>query len=271
MSLQRPILWGVLNVTPDSFSDGGSFTQVDVALRHAMTMISDGAAVIDVGGESTRPGAARVDPQEEIARVIPVVESLVERGHTVSVDTMNAPTAQRALEAGAQIINDVSGGLADARMHEVVAGSSAEYVIMHWRGHSDQMDARATYTNVVAEVLEELASRVEAAVAAGIALHRIILDPGLGFAKNADHNWAVLAGLGQLGALGCRLVVGASRKRFLGELLPPGHEPKDRDGVSAALGVLLAERGVWALRVHNPRVHTEALDVWQAVGEGGRA
>lgn len=271
MNLQRPILWGVLNTTPDSFSDGGLFTRVDSALRHAMTMIADGAAVIDVGGESTRPGAARVDPQEEIARVIPIVESLVAGGHAVSVDTMNAQTARRALEAGAHAVNDVSGGLADPAMHGVVAESTADYVVMHWRGHSDQMDARAIYTNVVGEVLDELSPRVEAAVAAGIGRERIIVDPGLGFAKNSDHNWAVLAGLGELGALGCRLIVGASRKRFLGEILPLGHDPKDRDGVSAALGVVLAERGVWALRVHNPRVHTEALDVWQAVREGGRA
>lgn len=270
MNVQRPILWGVLNVTPDSFSDGGRFTVLETALAHAAEMVAAGAGVIDVGGESTRPGATRVDSSEEMSRVIPVIRELAVRGYTLSVDTMNADTAESALAAGAQIVNDVSGGQADPRMLSVVADSSADYVIMHWRGHSEQMDALATYADVLSEVREELSERVGAARLAGIAPERIILDPGLGFAKNSDHNWAVLAGLHELDTLGCRLLVGASRKRFLGEILPPGHDIVDRDGPSAALAVVMAEHGVWALRVHNPRVHTEALDVWQAVREGRR-
>lgn len=268
--VQRPILWGVLNVTPDSFSDGGLFVSTDAALAHASDMVAGGARVIDVGGESTRPGAPRVDPAQELARVLPVISELADRGYTVSVDTMNAHTAERALEAGAQIVNDVSGGRADPRMLEMVAQSSAQYVMMHWRGHSDQMEAHAVYTDVVAEVRDELAERISSAVVAGIPHERIILDPGLGFAKNSDHNWAMLEGLSHLAALGCRLLVGASRKRFLGELLPEGHDVTERDAVSAAVAVSLADRGVWGLRVHNPLIHTQALDVWQAVREGRR-
>jgi dihydropteroate synthase len=268
--VQRPILWGVLNVTPDSFSDGGLFASTDAALAHASDMVAGGASVIDVGGESTRPGALRVDSAQEMARVLPVISELADRGYTVSVDTMNAQTAERALEAGAQIVNDVSGGLADSRMLSVVAHSDAQYVIMHWRGHSDQMDTQAVYTDVVGEVRDELAERVASAVSAGIAQERIILDPGLGFAKNSDHNWAVLEGLAHLTTLGCRLLVGASRKRFLGEVLPEGHHVTERDAVSASVGVSLADRGVWGLRVHNPLIHTQALDVWQAVREGRR-
>jgi dihydropteroate synthase len=268
VSPMRPILWGVLNITPDSFSDGGLFTDLDTALAHADQMAATGAAIIDVGGESTRPGAPRVDPAEEVRRVIPAVEALLERGHTVSVDTMNASTAARALSAGAHIINDVSGGLADPDMFQVVAESDADYVMMHWRGHSSTMDTLANYDDVVSEVRAELHERSGAARSAGIAPERIILDPGLGFAKKSDHNWAVLAGLESLSSLGHRILVGASRKRFLGELLPEGHDVTERDALSASLGVALADRGVWGLRVHNTLVHTQALDVWQAVREG---
>ena len=265
----RPQLWGVVNTTPDSFSDGGLFEDVEKALEHARSLVADGADVIDVGGESTRPGAGRVSADAEAARVIPVVEALASEGIVVSIDTMRASTARAALEAGAQIVNDVSGGLADEEMFAVVASARVDYVMMHWRGHSDTMDSLAKYDDVVAEVSREIRQRLEAATAAGIDSSRILVDPGLGFAKTPDHNWAILAHLEVVVPEGMRSVIGASRKRFLGELLPDAHEPAQRDGVSAALGVLLAERGVFALRVHNVRAHREALDVWQAFHEGG--
>jgi len=266
---RRPELWGVLNVTPDSFSDGGVFTDVDSALEHGRALSEQGASVIDVGGESTRPGATRVSVNEEISRVIPVVEALVDTGIVVSVDTMRAATAKAALTAGATIINDVSGGLADPDMLSVVAGSEAQYVLMHWRGHSDQMENRARYDDVVSEVAEELNNRLAEALRCGIHSDRILLDPGLGFAKNPEQNWTVLKNLTQIIPDSMRVVVGASRKRFLGELVGRTHEPRDRDALSAALGVLLASQGVFALRVHNVVAHREALDVWQAFGEGG--
>jgi dihydropteroate synthase len=268
VSATRPVLWGVLNVTPDSFSDGGLFVQHETALAHARELTQHGALIIDVGGESTRPGATRVDPDEEMERVIPVITGLSSSGITVSVDTMNASTAQAALDAGARYVNDVSGGLADPRMLSVVAASTADYVITHWRGHSTHMDALAHYDDVVADVCAELGSRIDAATKAGIAPERIIIDPGLGFAKNPEHNWALIHRIDALQELGARALVGASRKRFLGELLEPGHDVSTRDGVSAVLGVLLAQRGVWGLRVHNPGIHTQALDVWQAVNNG---
>jgi len=268
-SPRRPELWGVVNVTPDSFSDGGLFVSPDTATSHALQMVEQGASVIDVGGESTRPGASRVSPEEESARVIPVVTALAKAGVVVSIDTMRASTAAAAVDAGARIINDVSGGLADSEMFAVVAACDAEYVLMHWRGHSDQMDSLATYDDVVGEVSAELHARVSAATEAGIDTSRIIVDPGLGFAKTPAHNWTLLSHLSELAPEGLRMIVGASRKRFLGELLTGNHEPAERDGASAALGVLLAEAGVFALRVHNVGAHREALDVWQAFHEEG--
>lgn len=268
-SPHRPELWGVVNVTPDSFSDGGLFVSPDTATAHALQMVEQGASVIDVGGESTRPGASRVSPEEEIARVIPVVTALASAGVVVSIDTMRASTAAAAVDAGARIINDVSGGLADPGMFAVVAAWDAGYVLMHWRGHSDQMDSLAQYDNVVAEVSAELHARVRAATEAGIDASRIMVDPGLGFAKTQAHNWSLLSHLSELAPEGMRMIMGASRKRFLGELVMGNHEPAERDGASAALGVLLAEAGVFALRVHNVRAHREALDVWQAFHEEG--
>lgn len=268
-SPHRPELWGVVNVTPDSFSDGGLFVSPDTATAHALQMVEQGASVIDVGGESTRPGASRVSPEEEIARVIPVVTALASAGVVVSIDTMRASTAAAAVDAGARIINDVSGGLADPGMFAVVAAGDAEYVLMHWRGHSDRMDSLAQYDNVVAEVSAELHARVRAATEAGIDASRIMVDPGLGFAKTPAHNWSLLSHLSELAPEGVRMIVGASRKRFLGELVMGNHKPAERDGASAALGVLLAEAGVFALRVHNVRAHREALDVWQAFHEEG--
>lgn len=266
----RPLVWGVLNVTPDSFSDGGEFLDVDLAIERAHLMIEEGADVIDVGGESTKPGALRVSQQEEATRVIPVVKALVDAGVHVSIDTMNATTARNAIELGVSYVNDVSGGLADPEMFSVINNSDVDYVLMHWRGHSAVMDSLADYGDVAADVARELRERVAEAHSQGIEPERIILDPGLGFAKTPIHNWELLAGLDTLHALGHRLLIGASRKRFLGEVLPAGEPASARDGVSATLGALLADKGVWGLRVHNPKAQREALDVWQALSEGGR-
>jgi len=263
-----PKLWGVLNLTPDSFSDGGLYTQPGQAVAAALEMTKQGAAVIDVGGESTKPGVTRISVEEEQHRILDTVEALVSKGLGVSVDTMNASTAQRVIDLGVHTINDVSGGLADPDMFSVIADSDVDYVITHWRAPSETMDEKAVYTNPVAEVLAELGERVEKARAAGISDDRIILDPGLGFAKKPEHNWAILAGLRDFVDVGFRVLVGASRKRFLGELLSPGHEIPQRDGVSATLGAMVASHGIWALRVHNVRVHREALLVWQAFGSG---
>lgn len=269
MRASRPVLWGVLNVTPDSFSDGGEFLAQELALAQAASLVEQGAAVVDVGGESTRPGAKRVAPEVEQERVIPVIQALTKRGVVASIDTMNASTASAAIGAGATIVNDVSGGLADPDMFSVVAKAGVDYVIMHWRGHSDLMEDLARYQDVASEVRTELQERIAVAMEAGINANRIILDPGVGFAKTPAHNWALLSGIDEVTSLGHRVLVGASRKRFLGELLPEGHAMTERDQPSAVLGALLAERGVWGLRVHNPLVHTRALDVWQALSEGG--
>jgi dihydropteroate synthase len=264
------LIWGVLNVTPDSFSDGGDFLTPGSAIERAHQMVEQGADVIDVGGESTKPGATRVDQETEMMRVMPVIEGLVSQGLNVSIDTMNAETAKAAISAGVRYVNDVSGGLADKSMFDVVASSDVEYVLMHWRGHSATMDDLAHYDDVASDVAAELLSRVSAAIEAGIDARRIILDPGIGFSKTPQQNWQLLAGLDTLHALGHRVLIGASRKRFLGELLDEAEPPRSRDSVSATLGALLAERGVWGLRVHNPQAQREALDVWQALSEGGR-
>ena len=260
--MSTPQLWGVLNVTPDSFSDGGDYVDVATAIARARQMVTDGAHVIDVGAESTRPGAERIDAKTEIARLTPVVEALVADGIRVSVDTMRAHTAEAMLRLGVPIINDVSGGKADPEMMAVVAPSQADYVVMHWRGHSDTMDSLATYDDVVGEVIDEISQQLEHAHQAGITHDRLWVDPGLGFAKNVEHNWELCRAMDQFIALGYPVLVGASRKRFLGALLPEGHHPKDRDGVSVALSVSLAGSGVAAFRVHEPRMHREALAVW---------
>jgi dihydropteroate synthase len=265
-----PSLWGVLNLTPDSFSDGGVYVEPELAVARALEMSAQGAAVIDVGGESTKPGVARISVEEEQHRILSTVAALVERGLSVSVDTMNSATAKAAIALGVHTINDVSGGLADKDMLSVIADSDVDYVMMHWRGHSATMAEKAVYTNVLQEVIAELGERVEQAHAAGIQPERIILDPGIGFAKKPEHNWEILAGIDAIVGLGFRVLVGASRKRFLGELLPPNHEVTQRDGVSATLGVLLAARNVWGLRVHNVAVHQDALRVWQALESRGR-
>jgi dihydropteroate synthase len=262
-----PLIMGVLNVTPDSFSDGGRWLEHDEAIAHGLDLAAEGADIVDVGGESTRPGAVRVTAEEEQRRVVPVVRELASRGIRISIDTMHATTARAAVEAGAEIINDVSAGLADADMAPVAASTGAWYVAMHWRGHSDRMNDLALYDDVVADVRDELAARVDSLVAAGVEAERIILDPGLGFAKRAEHNWALLAGLGELGRAGHPLLVGASRKRFLGALLPDGASVNDRDLPTAVISALCAREGAWGVRVHDVASTRIALAVcrsWQS-------
>jgi dihydropteroate synthase len=257
---------GVVNVTPDSFSDGGRWDTPDAAIDHGRALLREGADLLDVGGESTRPGATRPLVAEELGRVVPVIRALAAEGARVSVDTMRAEVAERALAAGAEIVNDVSGGLADPRILDVVADSGATYVCMHWRGHSDRMQSLASYDEpggVVEAVRGELCRRVDAARAAGIPDDRIVLDPGLGFAKQAAHNWALLAGLPTLAGIGFPLLVGPSRKSFLGTLLHDDEgtpRPVDqREAATVALTVLLAQQGVWGVRVHDVRASRDAL------------
>ncbi len=242
--LNRTLIFGILNVTPDSFSDGGKFLDPANAIKHAKELISQGADVIDIGGESTRPGAERISTTEELARVIPVIEE-VSRFATVSIDTMRADVAVAAIAAGAAIVNDVSGGLADAEMVFAVAEKQVPYVCMHWRNHSADMYENATYQNVALEVIEELEQRVAVALGAGIEKNRIILDPGLGFAKLPEHNWQLISEIATLNSLGFPLLVGASRKKFIREL------GVDQDAATHALNAYLAANKIWAVRVHD--------------------
>lgn len=265
-----PAVMGIVNVTPDSFSDGGRWATTDAAVAHGRTLRALGADLLDIGGESTRPGATRPLVAEELDRVVPVIRELAAEGARVSVDTMRAEVARAALAAGASIVNDVSGGLADPRVLEVVADSDATYVAMHWRAHADRMRDFTDYgpDGVVATVRAELGARLEAAVAAGIPAERVVLDPGLGFAKEPAHNWELLAALDALRGLGCPLLVGASRKSFLGALLADddGARPVDgREHAHVALVALLAERGVDVLRVHDVRATRDALAVVRAL------
>lgn len=261
----RPLLMGVVNVTPDSFSDGGRYAEVDAAVEHGLALLADGADLLDIGGESTRPGATRPLVAEELARVVPVIAGLVAEGALVSVDTMRAEVAEAAVAAGAVVVNDVSGGLADPDILRVVADAGAAYIAMHWRAHATEMQQRATYDDVVREVRDELAVRVEAALAAGIPADRLAIDPGLGFAKTADHNWELLRRLGELDDLGMPVLVGSSRKSFLGALLAgPDGVPRpvdDREDATTALTALVAMTGVWAVRVHETRPSADALGV----------
>ncbi|MFB9250034.1 dihydropteroate synthase [Sphaerisporangium melleum] len=268
----RCLVMGVVNVTPDSFSDGGRWFDPDAAVRHGLQLVEQGADIVDVGGESTRPGAARVPLDEELRRVEPVVRALAAQGVTVSVDTMRAEVAEAAVQAGAALVNDVSGGLADPVMPQVVAASGVPYVVMHWRGHSHQMDARAVYSDVLVEVAEELRKRVDSVLAEGVAEHQIIIDPGLGFAKRTEHNWALLAGIGRLSELGFPLLIGASRKRFLGRLLAgPDGVPRpfdESDDASLAVTALAAHAGAWGVRVHQVRPNADAVRVAAAWRSG---
>jgi dihydropteroate synthase len=254
----RPTVFGVLNVTPDSFSDGGLWDSPTSAIDHARAMIAAGADVIDVGGESTRPGAARIDDGEERRRIEPVIRALVAEGVSVSLDTMRAETARLGIDLGVDYINDVSGGLSDPGMLDVVAASDVTYIAMHWRGESDVMDGNATYGDVTRDVLTELRARIAAAQSAGISPGKLWVDPGLGFAKTAEHNWQLLRDLDQFVALGYPVLVGASRKRFLS---PFGEQPTDRDQATAIINVLSAEAGVAAVRVHDVARTVDALHV----------
>ncbi|GAA5196961.1 dihydropteroate synthase [Rugosimonospora acidiphila] len=259
---------GVLNVTPDSFSDGGRYADLDAALAHGVLMRDQGADLIDIGGESTRPGAERIDADTEIRRVLPVITELAAAGVPMSIDTTRASVAAAALEAGAGVVNDVSGGLADPTMAKVVAEAGCPWVLMHWRGHSRHMGQLARYGDVVAEVRAELALRVEEALAAGVARDKIILDPGLGFAKNAEHNWLLSAHLDQIIELGFPVLFAASRKSYLGRLLAgPDGTPRPPDGrevATVATTVLAASAGVWGVRVHDVQSTVDAIAVWEA-------
>lgn len=282
-SHERTLVMGVLNVTADSFSDGGRFLQTDKAVEHGLALLAAGADIIDVGGESTRPGAIRVDPATESARVLPVIRELVAAGARISVDTMRAAVAADALAAGADIINDVSGGRADADMGRVLADAGVPWILMHWRpaGPSPTGDRHFThriddaggYRDVVAEVSGELLGQVDAAVAAGVDPDRIVLDPGLGFAKTADHNWALLHALPTLVGLGFPVLIGASRKRFLGTLLAADgvdRPPAGREVATAAISALSAAGGAWGVRVHDVASSRDAIEVATAWRGGGR-
>lgn len=261
----RCVVMGILNVTPDSFSDGGRYLDREHAVAHGVAMRDAGADLVDVGGESTRPGAGRVDAPTERDRVVPVIRDLVAEGVRVSVDTTRASVAEAAVEAGAVLVNDVSGGLADPRMAAAVASLRVPWILMHWRGHSDRMQELASYEDVIGEVRQELVARADAAVMAGVDPDRLILDPGLGFAKTAAHNWALLRRLDVLVALGFPVLVGASRKRFLGQLLADAEgrvrPPAGRDGATAAISALAANVGAWGVRVHDVESTMDAVAV----------
>ena len=284
-SEDRCLVMGVVNVTPDSFSDGGAWLGADAAVAHGLDLAAEGADIVDVGGESTRPGAQRIPAEEEIRRVQPVITELARSGIPVSVDTMRARVAELAIEAGARLVNDVSGGLADPHMPRLVAKASVPYVVMHWRGHSHDMNSRAVYRDVVTEVRDELSRRVDAVVAEGVDPSMIVLDPGLGFSKLSEHNWRLLAALGDLGCLGAAagphtpggtqrrfpVLVGASRKRFLGRLLAAADgTPRSftgSDDATVATTALAAAAGAWCVRVHKVPANADAVRVaaaWEA-------
>jgi dihydropteroate synthase len=256
---------GVVNVTPDSFSDGGLWLDPDEAVKHGRAQLAAGADLVDVGGESTRPGAQRPTVHEELRRVLPVVSGLSSAGAVVSVDTMRADVARAAVEAGAQVVNDVSGGRADPEMLPTVAELGVPFMLMHWRGHSADMQAKASYDDVVTDVQAELTGNIEAALRAGVARDRLAVDPGLGFAKTGDHNWTLIRRLAELHALGFPLLVGASRKAFLGALLADeSGEPRpawDRDDASAVVAALAALEGAWCIRSHDVRRTLDAVRV----------
>ncbi|MGH3379705.1 MAG: dihydropteroate synthase [Actinoallomurus sp.] len=261
----RCLVMGVVNVTPDSFSDGGAWFDRDAAIRHGFDLVAEGADIVDVGGESTRPGAARVSLEEELRRVVPVIEALAAEGVPVSVDTMRAEVAEAAVTAGARLVNDVSGGLADTAMSRVVAKAGVPYVVVHWRGHSHDMETRAVYADVVREVTDELRDRISAILREGVDPGQLIVDPGLGFAKRPadNHNWTLLAHLDSLRALGHPVLVAASRKRFLGRLLAaPDGTPRpfaESDDATVAISALAAAAGAWCVRVHNVAPNADAV------------
>ena len=250
------LVMGILNITPDSFADGGINFETHIAIARGLEMIDEGVDIIDIGGESTRPGAERISALEEQVRVIPVIEGLAGHGVTISVDTMRAETARLAVRAGASIVNDVSGGAADAEMFATVAELGCKYTLMHWRGHSVDMNSKAIYTDVVSEVIEEVTLQLDKALAAGIKRENIILDPGIGFAKDAEHNWEVLKRIDEFIALGYPVLIGHSRKRFLG-----GDTPDSREAATVAVTQSLVGKGIWAVRVHGVKVNKDAISV----------
>ena len=248
------LIMGILNVTPDSFADGGRHNDFDAAVARGLEMIAEGVDIIDIGGESTRPGADRVSEAEEIERTIPVITELAKHSVRISIDTMRASTAEAAIKAGASIINDVSGGLADADMLQTAACLNVPYIAMHWRGQSKDMNSKAIYSDVVIDVISELQERITAALDAGIEVGNLIIDPGLGFAKDAKHNWEIIDSIDSFVDVGYPVLIGASRKRFLG-----GDSPDEREQATVDLTKRLATTGVWAVRVHSVRPHKEVL------------
>jgi dihydropteroate synthase len=248
------LIMGILNVTPDSFADGGRHNEFDAAVARGLEMIAEGVDIIDIGGESTRPGAERVSEAEEIERTIPVIAELARHGTRISIDTMRASTAEAAIKAGASIINDVSGGLADSQMLQTAARLKVPYIAMHWRGQSKDMNSKAIYNNVVNDVISELQERITAALDAGIDASNLVIDPGLGFAKDAQHNWAIIDSIDSFVEMGYPVLIGASRKRFLG-----GDSPDEREQATIDLTKRLATTGVWAVRVHSVKPHKEVL------------
>lgn len=248
------LVMGILNLTPDSFADGGRHNSFDAGVARGLEMIAEGVDIIDVGGESTRPGADRVSAEEEQARVLPVIAELAKHGVKISIDTMRADTAEKAVQAGAVIINDVSGGLSDPAMFATVAKLGVPYILMHWRGESKDMNSRAVYEDVVTDVISELNSQIDAAQDAGIDKSQIIIDPGLGFAKDAEHNWEILRNLKRFTAIGYPVLIGASRKRFLG-----GDDPDEREAATIELTKTLVPQGIWGVRVHSVKPHVDVI------------
>ena len=248
------LIMGILNVTPDSFADGGRHNDFDAAVARGLEMIAEGVDIIDIGGESTRPGADRVSEAEEIERTIPVITELAKHGARISIDTMRASTGESAIKAGASIINDVSGGLADPNMLHAAALLKVPNIAMHWRGQSKDMNSKAIYGDVVSDVISELQERISAALDAGIQPGNLTIDPGLGFAKEAEHNWKIIDSISKFVELGYPVLIGASRKRFLG-----GESPDEREQATIELTKRLATTGIWAVRVHSVKPHREVL------------
>jgi len=267
----RTLVIGVVNVTPDSFSDGGEWFDPAAAISHGLDLLAEGADIIDIGGESTRPGATRPEVSEELRRVLPVVRELAATGACVSIDTMRAAVAEPAISAGARLVNDVSGGKADARLLRLVAESGVPYICMHWRGHSEDMQSKASYADVVSEVINELRTQLDAASRVGVALDKLIIDPGFGFAKTAEHNWQLLQRLEEFDVLERPMLAGVSRKSFLGRLLADAdgspRPAKERDDATTALTAVLTLRRIWGVRVHSVRASRDAIAVTQRLLE----
>jgi dihydropteroate synthase len=248
------LVMGILNLTPDSFADGGRHNSFEAGVARGLEMIAEGVDIIDIGGESTRPGADRISAEEEQARVLPVITELAKHGVKISIDTMRADTAEKAVQAGAAIVNDVSGGLSDPAMFATVKKLGVPYILMHWRGESKDMNSRAIYTDVVTDVISEVNSQIDAALDAGINKSQIIIDPGLGFAKDTDHNWEILRNLKAFTSMGYPVLIGASRKRFLG-----GDNPDEREAATIELTKTLVPQGIWGVRVHSVKPHVDVI------------